>query len=51
MVLAKQAVLKQFNGVKFFSLVKTSMLLINPDTTEAHNLKDWYKYMVSIGDL
>lgn len=42
-VLVKQAVLKQFNGKKFFSMVKSSVLSINPDTPEAVQLKNWYK--------
>lgn len=47
----KQAVLKQFNGAKYFSMVKLSVLLINPDIAEAHNLKEWYKDMVTMDDI
>lgn len=42
-VAVKQAILKQFNGVKHFSMVKFSVLTINPNTVEAHQLKEWYK--------
>lgn len=47
-VTVKQAVIKQFNGVKHFSMVKYSVLLVNPNTTEAHQLEEWYKEMFTI---
>lgn len=50
-VTVKQAVIKQFNGVKHFSTVKYSVLLVNPNTTEAHQLKEWYKGMFTVEDL
>jgi len=42
-VMVNQAVLKQFNGNKYFSMLKSSELLINPDTDKTHELKKWYK--------
>jgi len=42
-VAVKQAVLKEFNGYKHFSLLKSSVLTINPVTVEAHELREWYK--------
>jgi len=41
--MVNQAVLKQFNGNKYFSMLKSSELLINPDTDKTHELKKWYK--------
>lgn len=49
-VVVKKAVLKQFKGKKYFSLIKNSELLFNPSTAEAHNLKQWYKNLSSMGD-
>jgi len=42
-VMVKKVILKQFNGAKFFSMVKSSVLSLNPDTPEANQLKHWYK--------
>lgn len=50
-VMVKQAVLKQFNGVKYFSMIKHSVLLINPDIVEAHKLKEWSTEMIITEDL
>lgn len=41
--MVKEAVLKQFNGAKYFSMVKSSVLLVNPNTEEARSIKEWYK--------
>ncbi|XP_026805866.1 replication protein A 70 kDa DNA-binding subunit-like isoform X1 [Rhopalosiphum maidis] len=49
-VMVKQAVLKQFNGTKYFSMVKFSVLFINPNVPEAHQLKEWYKELVLMED-
>lgn len=49
-VMVKQAVLKQFNGTKFFSMVKFSVLFINPNLAEVHQLKEWYKQLVAMDD-
>lgn len=50
-VVAKKAVLKQFKGKKYFSLIKDSVLLVNPSTAEAHKLKQWYKDLVMMEDM
>lgn len=50
-VMVKQAVLKQFNGCKHFSMQKSSVLLINPHTVESNELKKWYKKMVTVDTL
>lgn len=42
-VAVNQVILKQFNGVKHFSMLKFSVLNINPNTDEARQLKEWYK--------
>jgi len=42
-VAIKNAILKQFNGFKHFSMIKCSVLTINPKTVEARQLKEWYK--------
>ncbi|XP_050433019.1 replication protein A 70 kDa DNA-binding subunit-like isoform X2 [Adelges cooleyi] len=47
-VLVKQAILKQFNGVKHFTMQKASTLLINPNTIEARQIKEWYNSLGSI---
>ncbi|XP_027849888.2 replication protein A 70 kDa DNA-binding subunit-like [Aphis gossypii] len=49
-VMVKKAVLKQFNGTKYFSMVKFSVLFINPSVPEAHQLKEWYKELVLMED-
>lgn len=49
-VTVKQAVLKQFNGAKHFSMVKYSVLSINPNTAKALELKEWYKEMITMVD-
>lgn len=49
-VMVKQAVLKQFNGAKYFSMVKFSVLFINPNLEEVHQLKEWYKQLVAMDD-
>ena len=49
-VMVKRAVLKQFNGTKFFSMVKFSVLFINPNLAEAQQLKKWYKELVAMED-
>jgi len=49
-VMVKQAVLKQFNGAKYFSMVKFSVLFINPNLAEVHQLKEWYKQLISMDD-
>jgi len=49
-VMVKQAILKQFNGNKFFSMLKFSVLFINPDVAEVHLLKNWYKELVAMED-
>lgn len=49
-VMVKKAVLKQFNGTKYFSMVKFSVLFINPSVPEAHQLKEWYKELVLMDD-
>ncbi|XP_025412553.1 replication protein A 70 kDa DNA-binding subunit-like [Sipha flava] len=50
-VAAKKTVLKQFNGKKYFSLIKDSVLFVNPNTAEAHKLKQWYKDLGTMEDL
>lgn len=50
-VMVKNAVFKQFNGVKYFSMIKKSVLSINPDTGDANQLKRWFKQMVIMNDL
>ncbi|XP_003242847.1 replication protein A 70 kDa DNA-binding subunit isoform X1 [Acyrthosiphon pisum] len=49
-VMVKQAVLKQFNGAKYFSMVKFSVLFINPNLAEVHQLKEWYKQLIAMDD-
>ncbi|VVC34193.1 Replication factor-A protein 1, N-terminal,Nucleic acid-binding, OB-fold,Replication protein [Cinara cedri] len=49
-VSVKNAVLKQFNGEKYFSLVKFSTITLNPNTDKARELEDWYSNVVSMGD-
>lgn len=48
--MVKQAVLKQFNGAKYFSMVKFSVLFINPNLEEVHQLKEWYKQLIAMDD-
>lgn len=45
-VMVKQAVLKQFNGIKHFSMIKNSVLSVNPNMDEAQKLKEWYEQFV-----
>lgn len=47
-VMVKQVVLKQFNGIKHFSTQKNTVLFVNPNTVEAQDLIKWYKEMVNI---
>lgn len=49
-VTVKQAVLKQFDGAKHFSMVKFSVLSVNPNTAEARELKEWYRDMLTMED-
>lgn len=50
-VMVKPAVLKEFNGTKHFSMIKTSELLLDPSTDEAHQLKEWYKELITMDDI
>lgn len=50
-VVVKQAVLKQFNGLKFFSMLKYSLLLINPNVAEVHQLNKWYKELLAMDNI
>lgn len=50
-VMVKNAVFKEFNRVKYFSMIKKSVLSINPDSVDANQLKKWSKQMVMMKDL
>ncbi|XP_050542356.1 replication protein A 70 kDa DNA-binding subunit-like isoform X2 [Daktulosphaira vitifoliae] len=50
-IFVKQAILKEFNKIKYFTTQKASNLLINPSTLVAFQLKEWYKSLSSIEDL
>lgn len=45
--MVKNVILKEFNGIKHFSMVKLSMLSVNPKTDEARELEEWYTDMVT----
>lgn len=49
-IMVKNAVFKQFNGIKYFSMIKKSILSINPDTAIANQLKKWFRQMVITED-
>jgi len=48
--MVKQAVLKQFNGAKYFSMVKFIILFINPNLEEVQQMKKWYKQLIAMDD-
>lgn len=48
--MVKQVVLKQFNGIKHFSMIKNSVLSVNPNTDEAQQLKKWYEQFLTMED-